>query len=104
MQYLNNRAESHLRSPVECELETMGTDGWVNQAYSGSILSLPRAVSAVYTPQPLFHSSVDSMRTLGIPGSNPYPGAEAKVLHQPAESKKSSGCCLRGIKSKAGLV
>lgn len=105
MQYLNNRAESHLSNPAECELETLGKGGvgWVNQAYSGSTVSLPRAVSTVYTPQSLFHSSMDSMCSLGIPGSNPYPAAEAKVQHQPTKSKKNSGCCSclwRGIKGR----
>ncbi|XP_041921583.1 polycystic kidney disease 2-like 1 protein isoform X1 [Alosa sapidissima] len=110
MQYLNNRSESHLSSPAECELDTLGkgsVGGWVNQAYSGSTPSIPRAVSTVYTPQSLFHSSMDSMCTLGIPGSNPYPSAEAKVQHQPAKSKKNSGCCSclwRGIKGIWGTT
>ncbi|KAL2083633.1 hypothetical protein ACEWY4_021406 [Coilia grayii] len=95
MQYLNNRARSHLSSPAECELETLGRGGgWVNQAYSGSTPSLPQAVSSVYTPQSLFHSSMDSMCSLSIPGSsNPYPPTEAKVSERPAQIKKSTGCC-----------
>lgn len=117
--YLSNRAASHLSSPgratepgqqqqqqqqAGCELEMLGRGGgWVNQAYSGSTPSLPRAVSTVYSPQQsLFHSSMDSVCSLGIPGGmgSPYPPHNAAITADPkgsaksgAEKKKSSGGC-----------
>uniref|UniRef100_A0A8B9HAG1 Polycystin 2 like 1, transient receptor potential cation channel n=1 Tax=Astyanax mexicanus TaxID=7994 RepID=A0A8B9HAG1_ASTMX len=96
MQKLNNRAESHLSSQVECELENLGKRAWVNQAYCGTPPPVHRSISTVYNPQPLFHSQLDSMGKVSAP--NPYP-AENSVMNQYHE-KKSSGCCsflLRGL-------
>uniref|UniRef100_A0A8B9H8W6 Polycystin 2 like 1, transient receptor potential cation channel n=1 Tax=Astyanax mexicanus TaxID=7994 RepID=A0A8B9H8W6_ASTMX len=103
MQKLNNRAESHLSSQVECELENLGKRAWVNQAYCGTPPPVHRSISTVYNPQPLFHSQLDSMGKVSAP--NPYP-AENSVMNQYHE-KKSSGCCsflLRGIKGLWGTT
>ncbi|KAL6487075.1 hypothetical protein MHYP_G00037010 [Metynnis hypsauchen] len=103
MQKLNNRAESHLSSQVECELENLGKRAWVNQAYCGTPPPVQRSISTVYNPQPLFHSPLDSMGKLSAP--NPYP-AEDSIRNQYSE-KKSSGCCssiLRAIKGLWGTT
>uniref|UniRef100_A0A3Q3LYW7 Polycystic kidney disease 2-like 1 n=1 Tax=Mastacembelus armatus TaxID=205130 RepID=A0A3Q3LYW7_9TELE len=92
MKCLNNRADSHLTGQVECELNSVGKGGWVNQGYCGSPPPLPRAVSTIYNPQPLYQSSMDSMYkldTLG-PFSQPpedLPSAEQSLV------KKPRGCC-----------
>lgn len=89
MQHVNSRAENHLSNQVECELESVGKRGWVNQAYCGTPPLVGRSVSTVYNISPHF----------GAP--NPYQ-AETMVLNQQPEKKKS-GCCsafLRGIKGK----
>ncbi|TSK22687.1 Polycystic kidney disease 2-like 1 protein [Bagarius yarrelli] len=86
MPHINGRVENHLSSQVECELESVGKRGWVNQAYCDTPPTVRHAVNTVYNISPHF----------GAP--NPYQ-AEAMVLNQPPEKKKS-GCCsffLRGI-------
>lgn len=89
MQYVNSRTESHLSNQVECELESVGKQGWVNQAYCGTPPLVGHSVSTVYNISPQFGAS------------NSYQ-AETMVLNQQPEKKKS-GCCsafLRGIKGK----
>ncbi|XP_035387623.1 polycystic kidney disease 2-like 1 protein isoform X1 [Electrophorus electricus] len=99
MQHLNTRADSHLGGQGDCELDTFGKGGWVNQAYSGSPPPVQHSISTIYSPQPLFHSPLESMSKL----STPNPG-EGSMLSQPLATK-SSGCCssfLRGIKGLWG--
>lgn len=99
MQNFNNRSGTHLNTQGECELENLGKRAWVNQAYCSTPPPVQRSISTVYNPQPLFHSSLDSMGKLSAP--NPYP-SEDSVMNQYSE-KKSSGCCsslLRAVKSK----
>nr|XP_046213675.1 LOW QUALITY PROTEIN: polycystic kidney disease 2-like 1 protein [Oncorhynchus gorbuscha] len=72
MQRLNNRSESHLSGQVECELDSLGKGSWVNQGYCGSPPPIPRAISTVYNPQPLYpQGSFDSMCKLTTP--SPFP-------------------------------
>ena len=97
MQKFSDRAESHLNTQMECELENLGKRTWVNQAYCGTPPPVQRSISTVYNPQPHFQSPLDNMGKLGTP--NPYP-SEDTVMNQYSE-KKSSGCCsfiLRAIK------
>lgn len=90
MQHLNGRAESHLSSKVECELESVGKQGWVNQAYCDTPPLERHSVSTVYNISPHF----------GAP--NPYQ-AEATMLHQQPEKKKS-GCCSAFFKGKCTMT
>lgn len=93
MQHINGRAESHLSSQVECELESVGKRGWVNQAYCDTPPLARHSVNTVYNIPP----------RVGAP--NPYQ-AEGTMLNQQPEKKKS-GCCsifLRGIKGKCALT
>ncbi|XP_060782070.1 polycystin-2-like protein 1 [Neoarius graeffei] len=93
MQYVNSRTESHLSNQVECELESVGKQGWVNQAYCGTPPLVGHSVSTVYNISPQFGAS------------NSYQ-AETMVLNQQPEKKKS-GCCsafLRGIKGLWGTT
>ncbi|KAI5107961.1 polycystic kidney disease 2-like 1 protein, partial [Silurus meridionalis] len=90
MQRLNSRAESHLSSQVECELQSVGKRGWVNQAYCGTPPQVRNSVSTVYNIPPHF----------GTP--NPYQ-AEATVLNQEPEKKKS-GCCSTLVKGLWGTT
>ena len=87
MKCLNNRADSHLTGQVE--LDSVGNGAWVNQGYCGSPPPLPRAVSTIYNPQPLFQGSMDSMYKLDTPG--PFP--EAPPSAEPSLVKKQRGCC-----------
>ncbi|KAM7409108.1 hypothetical protein PAMA_002695 [Pampus argenteus] len=89
MKCLNNRADSHLTGQVECELDAMGNGAWVNQGYCGSPPPLPRAVSTIYNPQPLFQDSMDS------PSRFPE---EPESAEQSLE-KKRRGCCsfIKGL-------
>lgn len=90
MQRLNNRSESHLSGQVECELDSLGKGSWVNQGYCGSPTPIPRAISTVYNPQPLYpQGSFDSMCKLTTP--SPFP-TEVKPLETGSE-KKRGGCC-----------
>ncbi|XP_077438296.1 polycystin-2-like protein 1 [Vanacampus margaritifer] len=94
MKSLNNRADSHLSSQVECELENIGS--WVNQGFIGDSPPLPRVVSTVYNTQPLFQGSMESMYNVDIPG--PFPeeprSADKKIL-----VKERGGCCsfIKGL-------
>lgn len=93
MQHVNGRAESHLSSQVECELENVGKRGWVNQAYCDTPSLERHPISTVYHIPPRAGAS------------NPYQ-AEATMLNQ-QPAKKKSGCCsvfLRGIKGKCALT
>ncbi|XP_053477499.1 polycystic kidney disease 2-like 1 protein [Ictalurus furcatus] len=90
MQHLNGRAESHMSSKVECELESVGKQGWVNQAYCDTPPLERHSVSTVYNISPHF----------GAP--NPYQ-AEATMLHQQPEKKKS-GCCSAFFKGLWGTT
>ncbi|XP_066535300.1 polycystin-2-like protein 1 [Hoplias malabaricus] len=98
MQKLNNRAESHLSTEVECELDTLGKRGWVNQAYCSTPPPVRRSISTVYNPQLLFHSSMDNTNKLSTP--NPYPAENSKVhLYE----KHSSSCCSAVLRAVKGL-
>lgn len=90
MQHINGRADSHLNSQVECELESVGKQGWVNQAYCGTPPLVRHPVSTVYNIPPHF----------GAP--NPYQ-AETTVLNQQPEKKKS-GCCSAFLRGKCALT
>ncbi|GAA6111132.1 polycystic kidney disease 2-like 1 protein [Tachysurus ichikawai] len=93
MQHVNGRAESHLSSQVECELENVGKRGWVNQAYCDTPSLERHPISTVYHIPPRAGAS------------NPYQ-AEATMLNQ-QPAKKKSGCCsvfLRGIKGLWGTT
>ncbi|XP_055757871.1 polycystic kidney disease 2-like 1 protein [Salvelinus fontinalis] len=90
MQRLNNRSESHLSGQVECELDSLGKGSWVNQGYCGSPPPIPRAISTVYNPQPLYpQGSFDSVCKLTTP--SPFP-TEVKPLETGSE-KRRGGCC-----------
>ncbi|XP_071402027.1 polycystin-2-like protein 1 [Centroberyx affinis] len=89
MKCLNNRADSHLTGQVECELDSVGNGAWVNQGYCGSPPPLPRAVSTIYNPQPLFKGSIESMCKLDTP--SPFP-QEPESLDR-SLVKKRRGCC-----------
>ncbi|XP_053358417.1 polycystic kidney disease 2-like 1 protein [Clarias gariepinus] len=94
MQHRNIRAASHLSSQVECEMESVGKRGWVNQAYCGTPPLANHSISTVY-PNISPH--------FGAP--DPYQ-TEAMALNQQPEKKKS-GCCsafLRGIKGLWGTT
>lgn len=88
MKCLNNRADSHLTGQVE--LDSVGNGAWVNQGYCGSPPPLPRAVSTIYNPQPLFQGSMDSMYKLDPP-SGPFP--EEPPSTEQILVKKQRGCC-----------
>ncbi|KAB5581636.1 hypothetical protein PHYPO_G00178050 [Pangasianodon hypophthalmus] len=89
MQHVNGRAESHLSSQVECELESVGKRAWVNQAYCGTPPLVRHSVNTVYNVPSHF----------GTP--NPYQ-AEATVLNQ--QEKKKSGCCSAFLKGLWGTT
>lgn len=93
MKCLSNRAESHLSGQVECELERVANGAWVNQGFCGTPPPLPRVVSTIYNPQPVFphQGSVDSV-------CMPDPGPPHSFKEQPSSLdgrpvKKSRGCC-----------
>uniref|UniRef100_A0A3P8VQI1 Polycystin 2 like 1, transient receptor potential cation channel n=1 Tax=Cynoglossus semilaevis TaxID=244447 RepID=A0A3P8VQI1_CYNSE len=98
MKCLNNRAETHLRGQVECELDAVGRGAWVNQGYCGSPPPLPRAVSTIYNPQPLFQGSMDSMYKLDSPGLFDHPPVEQTPAEK-SQEKKQRGCCsfIKGL-------
>ncbi|XP_049456856.1 polycystic kidney disease 2-like 1 protein [Epinephelus fuscoguttatus] len=87
MKCLNNRADSHLTGQVE--LDSVGNGAWVNHGYCGSPPPLPRAVSTIYNPQPLFQGSMDSIYKLDSPG--PFP--EEPPSTDQSLVKKQRGCC-----------
>ncbi|XP_038572960.1 polycystic kidney disease 2-like 1 protein [Micropterus salmoides] len=87
MKCLNNRADSHLTGQVE--LDSMGDGAWVNQGFCGSPPPLPRAVSTIYNPQPLFQGSMDSIYKLDTP--SPFPQEPPSTDQSPV--KKRRGCC-----------
>lgn len=98
MKCLNNRADSHLTGQVECELDAMGNGAWVNQGYCASPPPLPRAVSTIYNPQPLFQGSMDSMYKLDTP--SPFP-EEPEAADQNLVKKRR--CCCSFIKGRNPL-
>ncbi|KAM9364934.1 polycystin-2-like protein 1 [Pholidichthys leucotaenia] len=95
MKCLNNRAESHLTGQVDSELDGMGNGAWVNRGFCDTPPPLPRVVSTIYNPQPLFHSSMDSMYHLDTPGLIP---AEPQSKDQ-SLTRKRRGCCafIKGL-------
>uniref|UniRef100_A0A673ATQ0 Polycystic kidney disease 2-like 1 protein n=1 Tax=Sphaeramia orbicularis TaxID=375764 RepID=A0A673ATQ0_9TELE len=99
MKCLNNRADSHLTGQVE--LDGVGNGSWVNQAYCGSPVPLPRAVSTIYNPQPLFQGSMDSVYKLDTPGPFAEPPATLETPESSGQSlvKKRRGCCsfIKGL-------
>lgn len=92
MKCLNNRAETHLTGQVECEMEGMGSGGWVNQGFCSSPLRLPRAVSTIYNPQHQFQGSLDSLHKLDPLGTFPEPESSPASTEQ-SLVKKQRGCC-----------
>ncbi|TDH01032.1 hypothetical protein EPR50_G00175900 [Perca flavescens] len=93
MKCRNNRADSHLTGQVE--LNSISNGAWVNQGYCGSPLPLPRAVSTIYSPQPIVQGSMDSMYKPDIPG--PFP--EEPPSTGQSLVKKQRGCCsfIKGL-------
>lgn len=89
MKCLNNRAGSHLTGQVECELDSVSNGAWVNQGFCASPPPLPRAVSTIYNPQPLFQGSMDSMYKVDTLG--PFP--EEPPCTDRSPEKKQRGCC-----------
>nr|XP_019944360.1 PREDICTED: polycystic kidney disease 2-like 1 protein [Paralichthys olivaceus] len=98
MKCLNNRADSHLTGQVECELDSLGNGAWVNQGYCGSPPPLPRAVSTIYNPQPLFQGSMDSMYKVDAPSPFHHP-PEDPLPNEQSVVKKQRGCCsfIKGL-------
>ncbi|XP_076830252.1 polycystin-2-like protein 1 [Brachyhypopomus gauderio] len=99
MQHLNTRADSHIGGQGDCELDTLGKGGWVNRAYNGSPPPVQRSISTIYSPQPLFHSPLES-----VSKASAAPPGEGRGLSQPAGAKRT-GCCssfLRGVKGLWG--
>ncbi|XP_061645923.1 polycystin-2-like protein 1 isoform X2 [Phyllopteryx taeniolatus] len=93
MKTLNNRADSHLSSQVECELENMGS--WVNQGYIGNSPPLPRVVSTVYNPEPHFQGSMEGTYNVDTHGPvSQEPHSAEKIL-----VKEPRGCCsfIKGL-------
>ncbi|KAM4590857.1 polycystin-2-like protein 1 isoform 1-T1 [Odontesthes bonariensis] len=95
MKCLNNRAESRLTGRVECELDSVGNGAWVNHGYCGSPPPLPRVVSTIYSPQPVFQSSMDSLYKQDVPGGFP----EEPSSSEQSVMKKRRGCCsfIKGL-------
>ncbi|XP_071337506.1 polycystin-2-like protein 1 [Trachinotus anak] len=92
MKCLNNRADSHLTGQVEREFDNVGNGAWVNQGYCGSPPPLPRAVSTIYNPQPLFQGSMDSIYKLDTPGPFHHAPEQPPSTEQ-SMVKKQRGCC-----------
>ncbi|KAL0964228.1 hypothetical protein UPYG_G00321100 [Umbra pygmaea] len=90
MQWLKNRKESPFSGEVECELDTIGKDSWVNHGYCASPLTIPRAVSTVYNPQTIYPPGSFDHMCKPAP-LNPYP-AEVKPPDT-STKKKRGGCC-----------
>ncbi|XP_052007469.1 polycystic kidney disease 2-like 1 protein [Xyrauchen texanus] len=99
MQHLNNRPENQLGSAVGCELDNFGKGAWVNQAYNGSPPPIKHPISTIYSPQPMFHSSLGAMNQVNMP--NPY-SSENKAFAHPNGEKKS-GCCSFLLRALKGL-
>ncbi|KAM8852625.1 polycystin-2-like protein 1 [Synchiropus picturatus] len=95
MKRLSNRAETHLTGQTECEMESMGSSGWVNPAYTDSPLQFPRAVNTIYDPQPVFQNTKDSGYKLDKPSSF----IEEPLAPDHIHVKKSGGCCsfIKGL-------
>ncbi|XP_029377218.1 polycystic kidney disease 2-like 1 protein isoform X2 [Echeneis naucrates] len=98
MKCLNNRAESHLTGQVECELDTVvGNGAWVNQGYCGTPPPLPRVVSTIYSPQPLFQGSMDSIYKLDTPGPFHQPPDESPSSEQSLVKKRNCCSFIKGL-------
>lgn len=102
MKCLNNRAESHLTGLVEPQNDVAAGNGaWVNQGFCDTPVPIPRVVSTIYSPNPLFQDSVDSvykMESIGpLPEAPPPPHSDQSLV------KKRRGCCslLKGQKLQA---
>nr|XP_046257929.1 polycystic kidney disease 2-like 1 protein [Scatophagus argus] len=95
MKCLNNRADSHLTGQVECELDRIANGAWVNQGFCGTPPPLPRVVSTIYNPEPLFQGSTDSIYKLENLG--PFP--EEPPSPDQSLVKKQRGCCsfIKGL-------
>lgn len=89
MKCLNNRADSHLTGQVECEMDDKINGAWVNKGFCGSPPPQPRAVSTIYSPEPLFQGSMDSVYKLEPLGTFP----EEPPTTQQSPVKKRGGCC-----------
>lgn len=91
MKCLNNRAESHLTGLVEQENDVAGNGAWVNQGFCDTPLPIPRVVSTIYSPNPLFQGSMDSayrVESIGpLPEAPPPPHTDQSLV------KKRRGCC-----------
>lgn len=87
MKCLNNRAESHLTGLVEQE-----NDGaWVNQGFCDTPLPIPRVVSTIYSPNPLFQDPMDS--AYRVESIGPLPEAPPPPHTDQSRVKKRRGCC-----------
>lgn len=93
MKCLNNRAESHLTGLVEQENDVAGNGAWVNQGFCDTPLPIPRMVSTIYSPNPLFQDSMDSVYKMESIG--PLPEAPPPLPPHTDQSlaKKRRGCC-----------
>lgn len=97
MKCLNSRADSHLTGQVE--LEGVSHGAWVNQGFCGTPPPLPRVVSTIYDPKPLYGSSMDSIYKLDPLGVFPEAPPPPPPLPPPPPPndhslvKKQRGCC-----------
>uniref|UniRef100_A0A8C6SGU8 Polycystic kidney disease 2-like 1 n=1 Tax=Neogobius melanostomus TaxID=47308 RepID=A0A8C6SGU8_9GOBI len=89
----SNRAASHLTGQLE--MGNVGNGAWVNQAYCGTPPPIPRVISTIYEPQPVFPGSMDSIYKVDTP--SPFP--EAPDSTEPSLRKKRRGCCslIKGL-------
>lgn len=102
MKCLNNRAESHLTGLVEHENDVVAGNGaWVNQGFCDTPAPIPRVVSTIYSPNPLFQDSMDSVYKMESIG--PLPEAPPPLLTDQSLVKKRRGCCslIKGQTLKA---
>lgn len=71
-------------------MDGVGNRGWVNQGFCDTPPPIPRVVSTIYNPNPLFQGSTDSVYKLEPTG--PFPEAPLPPPEQNL-AKKRRGCC-----------
>lgn len=71
-------------------MDGVGNRGWVNQGFCDTPPPVPRVVSTIYNPNPLFQGSTDSVYKLEPMG--PFPEAPLPPPEQNL-AKKRRGCC-----------